>query len=573
MTATPLPATSEAPSIAAPSAAVPSSRGGFLRTVWLLFLAGCFYFVCFVLLTGPLIASFSTRFFTDDGDGLQNVWNIWWVKKAVHLHQSFWHTNFLHYPQGTTLIGHTLGPFNGLMWAFVVPFFTLVQAHNFVVVLSFVMGGIGAMLLAHRFTERWLPALAGGFIFTFCNYHFAHAQGHLQMVSLEWLPFFLLVFYDLVHEPRLWRALLAALVLFLVILCDYYYFFFCVLAGVIVVVDLVIRRRSLRPLFDGRRLVSLGVFTLLVLATAGPIVWSLLQASRSERFMGAHDPATNSLDSLALVIPGGHWRFAKLTEWYWSQLGPKDQPSNPHEHSVALGLSVLFLLIFAWWNRRRPLSADLKLLFGMMLFFFVMALGPDLRLWGRPAGLPYMPYRLLETALPFLKISGCPVRMVVMVVLCASCIAAHAIKLIAESPGDGKRVLLAAVGIWLIFEYLPDGIPSTSSRVPGYVRVLKTLPAEGCVLDRFDESLSRSLYYQTVHEKPMPTLFGFIARMPLSAVIADRDIYEIVQARNFRKLRERYEVHYIVMPDEAKADGLKLVRQVDGAWIYEILPR
>jgi hypothetical protein len=572
MTATPLPATSAAPAIAAPVAPVESPRRGFVRTAWLLFLAGCFYFVCFVLLTAPLIASFSTRFFTDDGDGLQNVWNIWWVNKAMRLHQSFWHTNFLHYPQGTTLIGHTLCPFNGLTWTFVVPFFSLVQAHNFVVVFSFVTGGIGAMLLAHRFSKRWLPSLAGGFVFTFCNYHFAHAQGHLQMVSLEWLPFFLLAFYDLVHEPRLWRALLAALVLFLVILCDYYYFFFCVLAGVIVVVDLVIRRRSLRPLFEGRRLVSLGVFTLLVLATAGPIVWSLLQASRSERFMGAHAPATNSLDLLALLIPGGHWRFAKLTEWYWSQLGPKDQPNNPHEHSVAMGLSVLFLLIVAWWNRRRPLSADLKLLFGMMLFFFVMALGPDLRIWGWSAGLPYTPYRLLETVFPFLKISGCPVRMVVMVLLCASCIAAYGIKLIAESPGEGKRLLLAGVAILLFFEYLPDGIPSTSPRVPAYVRVLKNLPAEGCVLDRYEGSLSRCLYYQTVHEKPMPTLFGFIARMPRTAVQADRDIVDIARAGNFRELRGRYRVHYLVMPDQVEADGLKPVREVEGAWIYEILP-
>ena len=41
------------------------------------------YFTTFVLLTFPLIRSFSTHFFTDRGDGLQNVWNMWWVDKAI----------------------------------------------------------------------------------------------------------------------------------------------------------------------------------------------------------------------------------------------------------------------------------------------------------------------------------------------------------------------------------------------------------------------------------------------------------------------------------------------------------
>lgn len=42
-----------------------------------------FYLTFFCILTYPLIWKFSTHFFADQGDGLQHVWNIWWVNKAV----------------------------------------------------------------------------------------------------------------------------------------------------------------------------------------------------------------------------------------------------------------------------------------------------------------------------------------------------------------------------------------------------------------------------------------------------------------------------------------------------------
>jgi hypothetical protein len=74
------------------------------------------YLVLFVVITFPLIRSFSTHFFADGGDGAQNVWNIWWVNEAVTtLHELPWYTRYLHFPHGTTLVGHTLNAFNGFL--------------------------------------------------------------------------------------------------------------------------------------------------------------------------------------------------------------------------------------------------------------------------------------------------------------------------------------------------------------------------------------------------------------------------------------------------------------------------
>jgi len=145
-----------------------------------------FYFIFFCILTYPLILLFSTHFFADQGDGLQYVWNIWWVNKAVtELHQPLWQTCYLHYPYGLSLLGSALTPFDGFMGIFLLKFLTLIKTHNFIVIFSFVVGGLTAFLLAYYFTKSYWSSIIAGFIFTFSNYHFAHAQGHLNLVSLE----------------------------------------------------------------------------------------------------------------------------------------------------------------------------------------------------------------------------------------------------------------------------------------------------------------------------------------------------------------------------------------------------
>src|SRR4030095_12470248 len=63
-----------------------------------------FYAAAFFVLTWPAVTRFRTHWFADDVDGLQNVWNLWWVQRAVVvLHQSPWYTHDLHVPYGSPL--------------------------------------------------------------------------------------------------------------------------------------------------------------------------------------------------------------------------------------------------------------------------------------------------------------------------------------------------------------------------------------------------------------------------------------------------------------------------------------
>ncbi len=546
--------------------------GGIRSSIVALWVAPlAFYLLAFCLLTYPLILSFPSHFFADAGDGLQNVWNLWWVRKAiVELHTTPWFTTFLHYPSGVSLLGHTLNPFNGFLGLLLQPFLSLIATHNAIVVFSFVVAGLTAFRLALYVTGSYWGSIVAGYVFTFSEYHFAHAEGHLQLVALEWIPLFTLCWLRLVLEPSARAAIAASLALLLVALCDYYYLFYCVLAGALIgawhvwgvrgaLVDYM--RRAWRPM---------AVFGGATLATSGILLASLLRLNAADPLGGEHQAIAFSLDALALFIPGGHWRFATLTKPYFDRL-----PGNIHENSVHLGLAAVLLSIYVWAQRARlrPRHPSLYLWFGLMLFFAVMALGPVLHVGGPAIYDGPMPYSALEAVFPSLRLSGVPVRMVVMVTLAASVIVAIGVQALLDRPvvNPARRsVMMGLAGVLLIVDSLPQPIPRTRPVIPEYVTALSHLPRSGAVLDPLaDQYLA--LYYQTIHQLPLAD--GYVSRLPLSVTQTLLSKYDDATAGRYQQLLHRYNVRYVVMHSAAAQpppEGLTLWYSGEGVKLYFI---
>lgn len=521
----------------------------------------------FCLLTWPLIRVFYTHFFTDDGDGFMNIWNLWWVNTAISnpsVHPSIWHTDLLHWPFGTTLLGQTLNPFNGLLAVPLLRVMSLTQAHNVIVLFSFVMSGVTAYWLAYYLTRSFWGSLLAGYVFTFSSYHFAHYYGHLNLISMEWIPLFMLCWYILVTRPSIWMGIASALTLWLVLLCDYYYFFYCVLAGGLILLWRMISGRNLRLILDREHRTPLGLFLLLSLILTGPVVFPLMYLMRTDPLLDAHNPKSFALDLFALFIPGGTWRFNQLTEGYWSNL-----PLALSEASVYLGYAVIILVGYLWIKRRDARFAA-GLWFFLAVFFFLLALGPVLQVNGEIVYEGIMPYTLLEKILPFLKLSGVPVRMVVMVTLAASVLSAMAVTLIPKSPRGGMFAFLV---IALLFvESLPASLPATPTDVPPYVTALAELPDDGGVLDQAAPTKYLQLYYQTVHQKPMA--FGYIARTPSSVAEKEKGLNRAINRGEYATLWDTYRIRYIATRDAIEYNApylsVELVYQDHEVNIYRL---
>lgn len=539
------------------------------RTGKLVLFPALLYLLGFCLLTFPLIARFSTHYFADRGDGLQNIWNIWWIHKAVtELGQLPWFTDFLHYPYGVSLLGHTLNPFNGFLALPLLSVLSPIQAHNAIVLFSFVVSGLTAFWLAYELTRSYWAALIGGAIFTFSSYHFAHAEGHMQLIAMQWLPLFLLYWYFLLTKPQVSFGVASALVLFLVLLCDYYYFLFSVMAAAIMLVWHGLRTRATLVDIGGNYLKPFLAFGITLSVTSGPLIVSFLLLQSNDPLLVEYFPERFSLDLLALFIPGGHWRFAQLTQDYWSRL-----PGNIHESSVYLGWSVIFLLAYGVLKRKRIRMPSLGYWYFSLFFFALLALGPVLQVGGKQFAAIPMPFDLLfQRAFPVLKAARVPVRMVVMVVLSASVISAAGFSLLLRQ-SRASQVLAGILLLLLAVEYLPKPLPASQLVPPTYVDLLQEAPGTSAVLDTVNRG-PLVLYYQTVHEKPVA--FGYVSRLPTSVDARDRQLRQFVEDEQYDVLCREYDIRYVIAEADDEAlngsPSIRMLYQDDRIGLYDLGP-
>jgi hypothetical protein len=497
------------------------------------------YFASFVLLTYPLILRFRTHLYGDGWDGLLGAWGMWWVDYAVRvLHQSPWWTSHLYVPDGVSLVAHNLTPFNGLVGILLLRFLTLVEANNVMLVFGFVVGGLTAFWLAREVSGSYLGALAGGFAFTFSNYHFAHAQGHAMLVALEWVPLFALFWLRLTRAPSLRNALAAAGALGLVLLCDYYGLLCCILLGIVLLLyEAMARRDAWYFLRSPARVPVLG-FVVAALLVCGPLLAPLLRTARG--LTGAHPTGEFSLDLLGLFVPGGHWRYAWLTHAYWSRL-----PGNINESSVHVGLSSVAIALYVW-SRRAGLP-DVRRWFWALGVFAVLALGPVLRLGGHALGPPWLPYAWLAHLVPAFDLSGVPVRLVLVVPLCLAVI--WAVGLASLTGTRGGRRWAAVLFALLCFELLPAPIPTTQTEVPAVYQALLRRPEPGALVD-VATAIPEQMWLQTLHHRPMA--FGYVSRVTPYLERQKHEITALVEGHKWEELHCDRGFRFVIHRDEAE---------------------
>jgi hypothetical protein len=502
-------------------------------------LPGLLYFVLFCLLTYPTILQFSSAFIGDNVDGYQNIWSLWWVNKAITgLHILPLHTSYLHYPYGTSLIGDALNPFNGFLTIALFRLLQPVQAYNCIVIFSYVATGVTTFLLTYRVTGFYIGGLISGFIFTFSNYHLLHTIGHMNLISMEWIPLFILCWYVFLIKPTVRYATFSAISLLLVILCDYYYYFYCVLVAAIFVMWKIKDLRSFSFSAVRACLVPVLVFVILSAVLTGPLVVMLIMANHNDPFVGYHDATVHSLDLASLFIPNQGWRFGNLTAGYWSHL-------DVAENRTFIGISLTFMLLYAWVKRKSILLHGAGAWFATALFFLVMCLGPSLHIWGQRVSLPVgLPYALLTAVFPPLSVSGVPSRMIVIAILCAGIIYAAGLRRLLQ--WTGRKWIVVPVLITILgIEYLPSDLAFSQIGVPAYVHELANARPRGPVIDMV-AGLGGALYYQTIYDSP--EAFGHMSRIPGSVERKDQELRLRVLEMRDDILYKQYGFRYLVVP-------------------------
>lgn len=501
------------------------------------------YLVIFFLMQPEYVLNFPQAFFLDKGDGLQNVWNIWWVDKSlVNDSTSPFFTDLLHWPHGISLVPQTMNIFNGLI---AIPLmhifqFSLVEAVNFAVVFAFVFSGVTMFWFIQKLHKTYWVSLIAGALFTFSSYHFAHAQGHLQLVSFEFIPLFLLAFWTLLEKMRYRYALFAASSLFLVLLCDYYYLFWCVILGGLWFLW-SLAAKEIR--ITSQAVKVLGLFAAVAIALVGPLVYALVRLTRQDPLMGSHNANQFSLDPLSVIMPGGSWYWHGLTDWYTVSM------EYFAETSVFFGFGLLTLLsivfIKQYIRKDTTIPSWLNFWWVILIVFGVLALGPHLRtLGGRTLEQVSLPYALVEKLFPTLQISGMPSRWILIALIAAIIIGSYLLSRMNLSGQRGK-VLLGLFILVSLIDLWPRPLPLTSTRYQAYVNFLKDRPW-GAVVDNGALSGTEQLYNQTLHGKPIS--FGYVTRTPKSVEEKDFHIFAAIEQGHIDTLCKEHQIRYFTTP-------------------------
>ena len=155
-------------------------------------LATLVYALLALAITHPLWLHLAEALPSDIGDPLLNTWIQAWDGHAfltapLHLFEAN-----IYYPLPNTLAYSEHLASTALL---AVPFQALsgepVVAYNLSLLLSFPLAGLGMYLLLYRWTRHPGAAFVAGLAFAFAPYRLA-AISHVQLLTVQWLPFSLL---------------------------------------------------------------------------------------------------------------------------------------------------------------------------------------------------------------------------------------------------------------------------------------------------------------------------------------------------------------------------------------------
>jgi hypothetical protein len=438
-----------------------------------------------VALTSPLAFQLGTVGRVDNGDGQLSIWNVAWVARTLVIDPLHVFDANIFYPHRWTLAYSETNLGAGALaipvyWATRNPY----AAHNFVLLLSFVLSGASTYcLVRYLVNDRWAATIAA-ICFAYCPYLFGHTP-HIQLLMTAGLPLSMLAFHRVADRPGGRRGAVLGLAMGTqALFCGYYAVFVALMVGYSVL--LIAATRHLWT--DGRYWTAIAVAATVSLAVALPLYLPYLSLQRATDF-------TRSLDSARQYSAG--WRSylasgSRAHAWMLRLIGRWGELLFPGFVASVFGLAGA---VVGWHSRGR--LRELAVLYGSLGVLGCWAsLGPD-------AGL----YRALYSAIPIFTLMHTPDRFGLMVAFSLSVLAGIAITALlarVSRPAIVGLVLAAAATAELA---IPLHFPRVEPTETVY-RVLAALPW-GAVIEmpvyssRFAFVRERYMLSSTAHWMPL----------------------------------------------------------------------
>ena len=480
------------------------------------------YFLCSLVFTFPLILRLTTHVPGQavEGDVPIYIWNLWWMQQALAETISPLFCNYIFAPYGVSLVFHAFVFLKALLAVPLQWFCTAWTAYNILILATFTFAGWGMFLLARHLTGDPRAAWIAGLVYAFSPYMVTRSLCHLNYLSSEWIPLYVLCLIRLLEtKGRRW-AWSGGLCLLLTAYCEYYYLIYLTLFTVFFLGWRFCHHRA--EVLNRTFLVRFALMGAIAAVGFAPILWALLDTGQTRYLYGGWGASAKfGADILAFVTPPpGSLLYGNIG----AELYRVFSAGNSSEGTVFAGYVALGLMATCALRLRGDLAVRPWL--WLTLGAFLLSLGPLLHIagnfvfgfgdWRFAVPMPYLAVRYL----PLIKGARVPARFDIMVMLGLSVLCAFGVRYWLERTAR-TATWKALFPLLICLEYLrvpypvaPVDIPPAYAEVARDRRDIAVMEVPigwrtgwGITGRPFD----RQQLFQVVHGKRL--LGGFVTRL------------------------------------------------------------
>lgn len=461
---------------------------------WCLIFLG--YVLISTILTYPLV--FQTEYLIGPKmDNMQSFWNATHFEKWVRgIEDSLLYTNSIFYPNGVSLLMHTMSYFN-LVQQFIFRLFTTdVHAYNFTIFFSFVFAGFFTHLLSYRFTKNHLASFIGGIIFAFSPYHISRALFHINLSAVYFFPLITLLLYRLKDSVNYKNGTLLAAAFLFLILTDYYYVIFA-----LVLIGLFILIYSLKELRSNLKFIGyvIGAIGIAILVTF-PILSATFKVLTNNTYENYGGIDVYFFDLISFItIPDWHPVLGDASILFQTRIW--EEPSRWVSWGF-LGFTVIIISILGLFNKK--IKKIDRIFWGVVVGLCVLlSLGPILHVAGVNTRIP-LPYFFLQK-IPLFNIARVPFRWIVLVNFGLAVLSSFGVMWLFSKFERIRQIIIFIIILFIIcFEYLAIPIEYTEFKASEFYSQISTEEEYGIFdvpCDNWDSGQSEYMYLQTIHNK------------------------------------------------------------------------
>ena len=509
------------------------------------------FFILTIILTFPVILDFNSEL---PGEGCHDkchmMWRIWWADYSFENNLEFGNTNYIFYPDGTSIGGNLALFTTGVGWMIFKLTNNLISVYNTLFFVGFAFGGYSAYLLANHFNRNFYSSIIAGVVFTFSTYHLMHSGHHIGLSMIGWIPLYILFLFKIQSQNSILYSVLGGIILFLVGITHLYYFVIVMIFSFIFLGIFLLKKKNISNKIFVKQFSI--VLIIGIMLTAGFSYSTFFSDGEFEKKpLWEHEMFSVSIENLIMPSPKHTTQIYsdyELLYVFHALAGNPDVGNRSMEQMVYLGYVVILLSTIALIKFRRQHAWFWASVGGL---FVLISLGPELRFFNTLTGI-ILPERILYEFVPGWDSIRAPARFIVIANISLAILSSYTVYSLMKKnvfSNKTKYVIFSIIIVAILIDFSFSPMDTKEMNVHEIYNEIKLDQTEFTILELplggyAENNLISApifMYFQTIHEKQI--IGGYESR-PSKELVENQSSYFLnIFHYSVREAMERADRH------------------------------